>query len=138
MSHPGATLGDVGGVERFTVAARALGDATRAAGLAVPAFRSPPRLPGATRTLRRYPAGAVVAVRLRDRPIEAVVADMVEGVVVANRLTGDGALRARTLLTAAVADALHAHGIRAPAARTGPGGLPSEQARVVERQTRAA
>src|SRR5262245_30851166 len=91
-------LRGVGGVEAFAGAARRLGDAARAAGLAVPAFRSPPRVAGAVRTIRRYPGGTVVSVQVRDRSPEAVAADMVEGVVVANRLTGDAALRARTLL----------------------------------------
>ena len=95
---------DVGGVEAFAAAARRLGDAARAAGLAVPAFRSPPRVAGAMRTIRRYPGGTVVSVQLRDRPREAVAADMVEGVVATNRLTGDAALRARTLLSEAIVD----------------------------------
>ena len=126
----GAGTKRIGGVEGFAAAARALADATRAAGLAVPAFRSPPRIPGAARTLRRYSGGTVIAVRLRDRPFEAVLADMVEGVIATNRLSGEPALRARTILAEAVA------GI---GARTGSGGgLASGQARVVERQTRAA
>ena len=90
-------------MEAFAAAARRLGDAARGAGLAVPAFRSPPRVAGAMRTIRRYPGGTVVSVQLRDRPHEAVAADMVEGVVATNRLTGDAALRARTLLAEAVA-----------------------------------
>jgi len=94
---------DVGGVEAFAAAARRLADAARAAGLAVPAFRSPPRVAGAERTIRRYPGGTVVSVQLRDRSHEAVAADMVEGVVATNRLTGDAALRARTLLSEAIA-----------------------------------
>ena len=49
------------------------------------------------------PAGRVnVAVRLRERPFPAVVADMVEGVIVANGLEGTEATRARTALWAAV------------------------------------
>ena len=92
------------GVEGFAAVARRLADTTRAAGLAVPAFRSPPRIPGAARSLRRYPGGTVVSVRLRDRPFDAVIADMVEGVIVTNRLSGEAALRARTYLAEAVAD----------------------------------
>lgn len=92
------------GVEGFAAVARRLADATRAAGLAVPAFRSPPRVPGALRTLRRYPGGTVISVRLRDRPFDAVIADMVEGVIVTNRMGGEAALRARTYLAEAVAD----------------------------------
>ena len=90
-------------MEAFAATARRLGDAARAAGLAVPAFRSPPRVAGALRTIRRYPGGTVVSVQLRDRSHEAVAADMVEGVVVTNRLSGDAALRARTVLSEAIA-----------------------------------
>lgn len=43
-----------------------------------------------------------MAVRLGDRPLGAVVADMIEGVVVANDLTGGDATRLRTLLWEAV------------------------------------
>ena len=89
-------------MEAFAAAARRLGDVARGAGLAVPAFRSPPRVAGAQRTIRRYPGGTVVSVQLRDRSHEAVAADMVEGVVVTNRLSGDAALRARTMLAEAL------------------------------------
>ena len=73
---------------RFAAAARRLGGEARRRGLVVPGFRSPPRLPGAERSIRRRPDGAaVVAVRVHGRSLEAVVADMVEGVLAANRLT---------------------------------------------------
>src|SRR5436309_9983144 len=78
---------------RFAHAARRLGAAARAAGLTVPAFRSPPRRPGAPRTIRRLPGGPVVAVALRDRVFAEVLADMVEGIVIANRLEGPAAGR---------------------------------------------
>jgi anti-sigma regulatory factor (Ser/Thr protein kinase) len=53
--------------------------------------------------VRRTAGGAViVAVELRDRPFVAVVADMVEGVVVANGLGGVDATRVRTALWEAV------------------------------------
>jgi hypothetical protein len=88
---------------RSAPAARALGVAARARGLVVPGFRSPPRLAGAERTMRRWPGGRVsVAVALRERPFAAVVADMVEGVIVANRLDGTEATRVRTALWSAV------------------------------------
>jgi hypothetical protein len=89
---------------RFAAAVRSLGHAARARGLLVPGFRSPPRLPGAERTLRRRPGGATVAVRLHGRPFVAVLADMIEGVLVANQLTGTEATRVRTALWDAVAD----------------------------------
>lgn len=87
---------------RFAVAARAISDEARRAGLEiVPGFRSPPRLP-VDRALRRRPGSApAVAVRLRGRPMERVVADMVEGVLVANGVTGRDDLRARLLAAAA-------------------------------------
>jgi hypothetical protein len=86
---------------RFAETARRLGAAAHSACLEVPAFRCPPRVPGADRTIRRYPGGAVVAVRLRGRPFEAALADMVEGVVVANRLPEGEAAAARRMLTEA-------------------------------------
>jgi len=73
-------------------------------GLHVPGFRSPPRLAGASRTIRRRPGGGVVAVRVQGRPWVAVLADMVEGVVVANRLQGPAADRAREALWMAAGD----------------------------------
>jgi len=89
----------------FATAARLLGEAARARGLVVPAFRSPPRLPGAARTVRRWPGGgATVSVEVRARPYEAVVADMVEGVVIVNGVEGPDATRLRTSLWQAVLD----------------------------------
>lgn len=88
---------------QFAAAARSLGSAARQRGLAVPTFRSPPRLVGVDRSLRRRADGAVVvAVRLRGRPWVAVLADMVEGVVAANGLTGGDADHCRTAMWAAV------------------------------------
>jgi hypothetical protein len=86
----------------FSQAARRLGAAARAAGLVVPAFRCPPRVAGAPRTLRRYPGGAVVAVQVKGRPFGEVAADMVEGVLVVNRLATDAATRMRPVLAEAV------------------------------------
>ena len=86
----------------FVSAARALSQAARARRLDVPSFRSPPRLRGADRSLRRVGSAAIVAVRVRQRPMPAVVADMVEGIVAVNRLHGVEADRARAALWAAV------------------------------------
>jgi hypothetical protein len=87
---------------RFADVARRLGAAAHANGLAVPAFRCPPRTAGATRTLRRYPGGTVVSVRLRDRPFGLVVGDMVDGVLAANRVAPGDEPRLRAALRAAV------------------------------------
>lgn len=79
----------------FAGAARALTRAARRMGLVGPSYRCPPRLVGVDRTIRRRPDGAIVAVRLRERPWAAVLADMIEGVVVANRLGSPAADRVR-------------------------------------------
>lgn len=82
---------------RFADCARILTDTARVAGHDAPAFLAPPRVGGVDRTIRGRGERAVVAVRLRARPWVAVLADMIDGVVTANDLTGDaaGALRAR-------------------------------------------
>ena len=122
LSHPRGSMHSMecSSTVSFAHAVRRLGAAARAAGLTVPAFRSPPRRPGAPRTIRRLPGGPVVAVVLRGRTFDDVLVDMVEGVVVANGLRDPAAMRIRRALL----DAL---------------GLPlSDLARVAERQTQAA
>ena len=87
----------------FARVARALAIEARRNGLIAPAFRSPPGLAGTDRTLRRQPGGgAVVSVRFRGRPVQAVVTDLVDGVVAANALSGTAATRLRTSLLEAV------------------------------------
>jgi hypothetical protein len=95
---------------RFASAARTLGQVARGRGLDVPGFRSPPRLAGVERSVRRRPdGGATVSIRLRGRPWVAVLGDMIEGVIVANDLSPVAADRARTALWSAVeADELRA------------------------------
>jgi transglutaminase-like putative cysteine protease len=88
---------------RFAEAARALGQEARRLGLVVPGFRSPPRLAGVERSIRRHRSGHVsVAVVVRGRPWPAVLADLVEGVLAANGLQGAAAAQVRALLWAAV------------------------------------
>lgn len=90
---------------RFVSAARVLARGARSQGLRPPAFRSPPRLVGVSRSLSRRSDGHVtVAVRLRGRPWGAVLADMVEGVVVTNGLHGVAADRCRRALWEALQD----------------------------------
>jgi len=87
---------------QFAAAARVLGEAARRLRLLAPSFRSPPRV-SADRTVRgQGTSTATVAVRVRGRPWLAVLADLVEGVVVANRLRGPDADTCRTELWAAV------------------------------------
>ncbi len=87
---------------QFAEAARALARAARARGLVAPSFRSPPRIAGVDRSIRRHESTCTVAVMTRGRPWVAVAADMVEGVIVANRLSGKDAVRIRGALWAAL------------------------------------
>ena len=89
---------------RFADTARVLSQAARRSGLRAPSFRSPPRLVGVDRTIRRRGDDAVVSVRVRQRPWPAVLADMIEGVVAANRLVPPRADRIRAELWAVVGD----------------------------------
>jgi hypothetical protein len=82
----------------FASAARTLTREARRRGLIGPSFRCPPRLVGVDRSLRRHGDGVVVSVRLRDRPWAAVLADMIEGVVVANQMRPPHADRLRAEL----------------------------------------
>lgn len=74
----------------FADAAHRLAAEARARGLEVPAFRSPPRDEKARRSVARYaPHGYVVAVAIKDREDEVVLADMVAGVLEVNDRAGD-------------------------------------------------
>lgn len=90
-------------VVQFADAARAIGATARRLGLVAPTFRTPPRLVGLDRTVRRHAKGAAVSVRVRDRPWAAVLADMIEGVVAVNDLDALLSNRARADLWAATA-----------------------------------
>jgi hypothetical protein len=95
-----STAPSITSTSTFTAAARVLAQRAREVDLVAPGFRSPPRIVGVDRTIRRARdgEGGVVSVRLGDRPFTAVVADMIEGVIVINRLSPPEADRARTLL----------------------------------------
>jgi hypothetical protein len=86
----------------FATTARALTRAARRLGLSAPGFRCPPGLVGVDRSIRRRHDGAVISIRLQGRPRAAVIADMVEGVVAANRLTPPRSDRARAELWSAL------------------------------------
>jgi len=107
-----AAVPDAGGAAAsaldFAAAARVLAAAARRAGLAVPGFRTPPRLVGVDRTVRRHGGGATVSVRVKGRPWAAVLADLVDGVVTANRLDATRANRVRADLWAALEHARRA------------------------------
>ena len=90
---------------QFAAAARLLADAARRCGVRPPSFRSPPGVVGLDRTVRRRRDVPIVAVRLGGRPSAAVIADMIDGVVAANRLMAPDADRLRAELWRAVAGA---------------------------------
>lgn len=76
----------------FADMVKRLNRAATAAGMAAPSFTSPPKAPSATRTIRWLaPDRALVAVRRGDRAADAVVHDMIDGVIAANRLSGSEA-----------------------------------------------
>ena len=103
MSYPGATIAPMGITSLdFGSAARSLGRAARLRGLDVPVFASPPTRPDLDRSIRRRKGSPVVSVRLKGRPRGAVLADMVEGIVVANYLADARADLARSALWLAV------------------------------------
>jgi hypothetical protein len=90
-------------VVRFAEAARVLARAAHRAEVLVPGFRSPPRVVGVDRSVRRRGDGvSTVSVRVRGRPWAAVLADMVDGVVYANVLDGVEANRLRATLWGAL------------------------------------
>lgn len=81
---------------RFVEIARQVANQARSLGLIAPVFRSPPRIVGISRTVRRRSDGqAVVAVSFKGRPWPAVVSDLIEGVLVVNELSGAAASRMR-------------------------------------------
>lgn len=85
----------------FADTVRRLNEAATAAGMRVPSFASPPRIASADRTIKRLANGGVmVAVRRGKRAADAVVQDMIDGVVVANGLSGSEAEDAARKLAA--------------------------------------
>ena len=86
----------------FASAARALTREARRRGLVGPSYRCPPRLVGIDRSIRRRPDGAVVSIRLTGRPRSAVLADMIEGIVVTNKLRPPQSDRVRAELWGAL------------------------------------
>ena len=91
-----------GNAIEFAQAARTLTQEAQRRGLVGPSYRCPPRVLGVDRSLRRHTGGLTVAVKLRGRPWAAVLADMIEGVIVGNRIEPVNAFRLRAELWAAL------------------------------------
>lgn len=74
---------------QFSETVRQVVTLARRQGLRPPVFRSPPRLDGVDRSIRRRPNGTVVvAVRRAGRPLAAIQSDVIEGVVASSELRG--------------------------------------------------
>lgn len=85
----------------FARIVRDLNRAAAAEGMRAPSFASPPRLPSAQRTIRWLTRDrALVAVRRSGRGADAVVSDMIDGVLAANHLSGSEAQEAARKLEA--------------------------------------
>lgn len=87
----------------FVNAANLLGAVAGRFGLIAPGFRTPPRIVGVQRTVRRRPGGGLVAVAVKARPTAAVLSDMIEGVIVVNNLLPPESDTVRAALWSAVA-----------------------------------
>ena len=83
---------------RFSIVAKAFGQLAAQAGFVAPGFRSPPSSRQTDRAIRKHGSGSVVAVRIKDRPFEAVIADMIDGVIVCNELSSPRSGELRNLL----------------------------------------
>ena len=83
---------------RFAIVAKSIAQVVASCGLEVPGFKSPPRSGDVDRTVRRLSRGSIVAVRIKDRPFEAVIADMIDGVVLCNDMSTEKAGKLRNLL----------------------------------------
>jgi hypothetical protein len=112
LSHPLDTLEDMNEVRRinamqFASMARVVAEESRARGLKVPGFRTPPHAIGVSRSLQRLPGGdALVAVAIRGREDAEVYGDLVDGVIAVNGLRGGLAKSMhRTLLRSVLASA---------------------------------
>lgn len=87
---------------QFVEAARSLSSSARQYGLQVPTFRSPPRIDDVQRSIRWGSDASTISVVLRGRPWNAVLADMIEGIIVANGLGRSEADHVRGFLWIAV------------------------------------
>ena len=94
---------------------------------------------GASRTLRRYPGGAVVSVKLRDRTYVEVVDDMIDGVLVTNRVGPEAGGRLRKAFQLALGEVdIDLTQLEAQPEPVADAPTLAAQARVAERQTQAA
>ncbi len=70
----------------FSESVRIVLSVARDLDLDTPVFRSPPKVASVDRTIQRRGRSTVIAIRRGARPLAAIQADIIEGVVVANYL----------------------------------------------------
>lgn len=76
----------------FAAIGRVLTDQALALGITAPSFRSPPRIPGVRRSVTRNRDGSVtLSVIVSRRPLSAVMADMIDGLVLTSGLRAEEA-----------------------------------------------
>lgn len=120
-TNAGAPVGPATAVQ-FSDSVRRVVRAAQRMGLRPPVFRSPPRIDGVDRSIRRRSNGTVVvAIRRTDRPLAAVRADIIDGVLAANRLAGAEADRFRHAAWAALESS---DAVRVGASQRPPAGAP--------------
>lgn len=91
-----ATAPEAATASRFSATVRTVVALGRRHGLRPPVFRSPPGIADVDRSIRRRPSGAVVvAIRRAGRPLPAVQADVIDGMIAANQLTPEASDRFR-------------------------------------------
>mgnify|MGYP001187986673 FL=1 len=103
---------------RFSIVAKVITQVGARCGIEVPGFKSPPRSADLDRTVRRQSSGSVVAVRIRDRPFEAVIADMIEGVILCNDVPIGKAGKLRNIMWSAVMQSERQAGLNSKHKRT--------------------
>jgi hypothetical protein len=73
----------------FSALARNVSATADACGLKAPGFRTPSQIPDRTRSVRRLPGGSgIVSVTTRNRTADAIITDMVDGIITVNGLKG--------------------------------------------------
>ena len=103
---------------RFAIVAKVLTQVSARCGIEVPGFKSPPRSVDLDRTVRHQSSGSVVSVRIKDRPFEAVIGDMIEGVILCNDLPIATAGKLRNLMWSAVMQSEHQSELTSKSKRT--------------------
>lgn len=107
----------------FSESVRIVLSVARRAELETPVFRSPPRAPEVDRTIQRRGTATVIAIRRGTRPLAAIRADIIEGVVVANYLDPEQANEFRRLSWSALEAGVAVSRVSRDGGSAGSGGI---------------